>query len=241
LAGRKGILKLSRGRYPRRINLGAVDPVLLGRYLQIWDGALLHREPENFPLMSAQPLFGKNLPISLDIGCGTGEFLCSLADRVSNQLFIGLDSARKPVIRAALRAAELGLENILFIRTDVRQAYSRMLSRTFRAIYLQYPVPGAGSRRRRPEIFDDRFLFEVARVLKIGGRLSVLTDQKSAYHSMLRTASSISEFRPLKEDEFELEFNEDLKSHNFRIWSSRGHQPLRFEVEKIANPVATMA
>ena len=49
------------------------------KYLLWISGWSLHNEPENLPTIDSLSLFSNNRPLELEAGCGSGEFLCSLA------------------------------------------------------------------------------------------------------------------------------------------------------------------
>ena len=225
---------MSRGRYPRRIKLKGLDLTRLDRYLDIWDPADLHFRPESFPLLDSVSLFGSTATLSLDLGCGTGEFLCGLARSKAEEFFLGIDSAKKPLIRAAVQAADLGLENVRFLRADFRQAVRRMKAESFAAVYLQFPLPGSTAQGYRPRIFDPEFVREVHRVLAPGGRLSVLTDREPAWREMIRLLERVGGFDQIQETEFEVQIEGDLRSHNYSVWTGRGYTPYQFEAVKSA-------
>jgi tRNA (guanine-N7-)-methyltransferase len=201
--------------------------------LLIWDPAELHRSPETFPYLESLSLFQRNVPLSLEIGCGTGEFLCELARRNPDEVFLGLDNAYKPVIRAGVQASELGLDNVKFLRADIRLGLTRTVAKSFQQVYLQFPVPGPAGKGRRPRFFDEKFVHKIQRILNDGGILSVLTDSESGFLEMKRLVAEDPGFQFLREEEYHLELDSDLSSHNFQVWIGRGHRPHRFEVKKI--------
>ncbi|MDX1436466.1 MAG: methyltransferase domain-containing protein [Anaerolineales bacterium] len=204
----------------------------MDRYLQVWDPAELHFNPESFPWISARSFFGGGGPLSLDLGCGTGEFFCELARRRPDELFIGIDNAYKPLARAAMSAAAQDLDNLLFLRADVRQVWVRVPGSSLRGIYIQFPVPGPAARKYQPRLFDDEFVAEVARALEPHGRLSVLTDREAAYNWMLQTAGKIEALRRLGDDEFTIRIDKSLQSHNYAVWIGRGRAPHQLEFIK---------
>jgi tRNA (guanine-N7-)-methyltransferase len=193
----------------------------------------LHSHPESFPALNGPGLFARPALLSLDLGCGTGEFLCELARRRPGELFVGLDSSYKPLTRAAARAQTLDLKNILFICADARQVYGRMASESTRAVYLQFPVPGPAGHSRRPRILNHQFSGEIFRALQSGGRLSMVTDQKAVLESIIHLFRDHQGFRRLAEADFEMDLSGDLRSHNYRIWLERGYLPFRYEIEKL--------
>src|SRR5215212_5996780 len=70
-------------RMPRsnldRKKVPAPDERPAARYLLELPGDRLYREPLAFPWVSSASLFVDDTPMVMEIGCGTGDFLCSCA------------------------------------------------------------------------------------------------------------------------------------------------------------------
>ena len=84
-----------------RKKVPAPDERTAARYLLELPGDRLYREPLAFPRLSSASLFGNEKPLELQIGCGNGEFLCSLARRDHETNFVGVEVKRTAVHEAA--------------------------------------------------------------------------------------------------------------------------------------------
>ena len=228
---------MSRGMYPRRIKLKPMDPEILARYLSNWPGRDLYHHPEKFPPLTAKTFFGEAVPLHLEIGCGTGEFLCTLATRSPKVGYFGVDIAYKPLTRAIELASSLELENIHFFKADIRLLAPLIPSQSIDLIYLHFPAPARKKASRRYRLFDQEFLDQVFRMLVPGGRMSVMTDNEVLFDEMLSLSQKDTRFSFIPEEAFTIRFDEELKSHNQRLWESRGHRLQRFEIRSaLSNP-----
>ena len=105
-------------RFPVRQPLDAA----LRRYYRSYDGATLYHTPKRLPDVTSASLFGNIRPLILDLGCGRGEFLIGQAQRHPEHNYAGLDFQRKYLYDAVNSADALDLDNLLFLRVDLRQA-----------------------------------------------------------------------------------------------------------------------
>jgi tRNA (guanine-N7-)-methyltransferase len=101
----------------------ALDERTAARYLLELPGDRLYREPLAFPRVSSASLFRNERPMELEIGCGNGEFLCSLARRDRETNFVGVEVKRKSALEAVARASSAELANVIFLRANFRLLY----------------------------------------------------------------------------------------------------------------------
>lgn len=223
---------MSRGRYPRRIKIHPGVEALADRYLLYWRSEELYRHPERFPKMTSAELFGNHKPLEMDVGCGTSDFLCEMAFRRPETNFVGVDIARKPLLRAVETAAARALANVRFVRADVKLLYALWEEDALLSIYLHFPAPYRKGKHRKRRIFDTEFLDQVQRTLVPGGRLRVMTDEAAMYAEMRALAAADRRFTCTPEDEMESWMDELMKTHTQRIWEARGRPTLHLELVK---------
>lgn len=223
---------MGRGRYPARIRVAPPPAEVLARYLLVWPSIDLYRTPERFSPLSSPTLFGNERPLELEIGCATGEFLCELAACNPQVNFLGVDVARKPLLKAVHMAHARELANLKFLDADVLMIYRLMPEHAFRAVYLHFPVPNLRRRHRNRLIFTDEFLTVMQRALTPAGRISVMSDNEALFAEMLAVARTDSRFRLVDPAEYALQLDETLKSHYHRVWERRGRLIQRFELAR---------
>src|SRR5260370_36877256 len=86
------------------------------RYLRVWNSRDLYNRADDFPRLTSEQLSRNHLPLELEIGCSTGEYLCSLAAFNPSHNFVGIEINLKSLYVAVQNAYQRGLENILFIK-----------------------------------------------------------------------------------------------------------------------------
>lgn len=173
-----------------RMKVETPDEETARRYLLWLPGERLHREPDELPRLASGALFGNEAPLELEIGCGTGEFLCQLAESRPETNFVGVDLHVKSLYRAVARASGKELENVLFLRADFNLLYPLLVPGALAAVYLLFPDPGMKERQRRKRIFSERFLREMREALAPGGRLVAVTDHEEYFARMVEISRS---------------------------------------------------
>lgn len=216
----------------RHIKFVPPDEQTASKYLFAWEGGELYHDLEKFPLLDSAGLFGNAHPLELEIGCGTGDFLCSLAAQDPAANFVGLDISLKSLYAAVARAHSLSLENIKFIKAPVQLVYPLLVPGSLRAVYLHYPDPCLRPKFRPRRIFNMDFLDHVYNALAEGGRLSVMTDVPELFMSMLALMERDTRFEKTHAEGYLLGFDADARSRYQVIWERHGRQPMRFVVRK---------
>lgn len=225
---------MPRRKLYRRSNAAPPDARTAAQYLIDLPGKRIIHEPDGLPTVSSPGLFGNHRPLELEVGCGSGEFLCSLArqDRATN--FVGVDVRSKALHAAVAAAASDALDNIVFVRADFRQLYPLLVAGSLRAVYLHYPDPATRPKFRKRRIFTERFLDEMSVALTATGRLSVITDLEASFMEMLELAERDDRWAKTHEERYLVGFEPETKSRFQRLWEGHGLPTLRFELVKRA-------
>ena len=90
---------MSRRSLLRGARFQPPDPQLIERYLRFFSSKELFWNPDIFPPIDSPHLFGDDLPLALEIGCGTADFLCAQAREHPGTNFVGIDVSAKPLFR----------------------------------------------------------------------------------------------------------------------------------------------
>lgn len=206
------------------------DAATAEKYFLRVSGGDLHNDPNSLPKLTSPSLFGDNRPLEMEIGCGSGEFLCSLAEASPDTNFVGLDIHLKSLHKGIEAASEESLGNIKFVSVDFRQAYPLLVPDSLSAAYLHFPDPGMKTRDKRRRIFGGRFLGEMHRAVVAGGKMSLVTDDEGYFEQMLGLIESDTRWLRTHDEPYLVGFEPGVKSRFQRMWERRGRTVHRFEL-----------
>jgi tRNA (guanine-N7-)-methyltransferase len=210
------------------------DPAAARQYLRYFSSKQLFLDPDSFPPLDSYHLFGNDLPLHLEVGCGTAEFLCALALDAPRTNFVGVDVASKALFKAVKIAAAHQLPNILFIRADFALMYPLLMGDSLQAVYLHFPDPHMQTRFRKRRVLSPAFLEHVHRALAPGGRLSIMTDHRAFFLEMLGLLERDPRFAKTHAERYLVGFEPTVKSQFQRLWEGHGLPTLRVELQKSA-------
>lgn len=217
----------------RRVRLSQPDEQTAAKYLLVWPSRDLYHAPDTFPRITSEQLFRGGRPLELEIGCGTGEFLCALAAREPAATFVGIDISLKSLYAAVESARSLSLDNVKFIKAGMQYVYPLLVPDTLQAVYLHFPDPCLRPKYRKRRLFNTDFLDHMHNALVEGGRLSVITDVPILFMDMLALIEQDPRFEKTHAERYLEGFDMEMKSRYQNTWERHGRQPLRFEVRKV--------
>lgn len=126
----------------------------------------------------------------MEVGCGRGTFVCTLAARKPQDEFIAVDKYTPIVARAAALAVARNLTNIQFFDGDLEQLQPIVPPRSLDGIYLNFPDPWPRRRNERKRLTHGRFLEIYQSWLKQGGFLEFKTDNEVLFDWSARSLQS---------------------------------------------------
>ena len=128
-----------------------------------------------------QDLFKNGNPITLELGCGKGEYTVGLANNFPQDNFIGIDIKGARMWRGAKTANEQKLPNVAFLRTRIEFINSFFSSDEVDEIWITFPDPHPGGRNSNKRLTSPWFLNSYRLFLKDKGLIHLKTDNKELY------------------------------------------------------------
>ena len=128
-----------------------------------------------------QDLFKNGNPITLELGCGKGEYTVGLANNFPHDNFIGIDIKGARMWRGAKTANEQKLPNVAFLRTRIEFINSFFSSDEVDEIWITFPDPHPGGRNSNKRLTSPWFLNSYRLFLKDKGLIHLKTDNKELY------------------------------------------------------------
>jgi tRNA (guanine-N7-)-methyltransferase len=222
---------MSRGRQIVRLKLSPLSQQAKNLLLDL-DPAELYAQPEKFPQITSTALFDNNHPLEVEIGPGSGNYLCYLASNQTDVNFLGIEVSRRAANASAALAAESGLANMRILRTDFKLLRSLIPAEAWSRVYLHFPDPPHKTADEKKRIFDQRFLDQMALALVPGGEISVASDKPAFFFKMLELAKADIRFQFTHPQPYLHGFDSPVKSRFQLFWERKGVQPLRFILRK---------
>jgi tRNA (guanine-N7-)-methyltransferase len=127
-------------------------------------------------------LFFKNsFPISLELGCGKGEYTIGMAKMFPEKNFLGIDIKGARIWRGAKEAFENNINNAGFLRTRIEMINSFFAPGEVDEIWITFPDPQIKKRRNKKRLTAPRFLNSYRQFLGPGGVVHLKTDSSELY------------------------------------------------------------
>ncbi len=148
---------------------------------------ILITEPP-IPAVDPQGYFSVARPLSLEIGCGKGDFAVGMSAAHPNENWIAMERVADVACLAlekAMAAREERDDNLRFLIGDARNAAEWFPENSVDTLYLNFsdPWPKAGHARRRLTHTD--FLSLYQKILKGNGLLRLKTDNEGLFEFSL--------------------------------------------------------
>ncbi len=131
-------------------------------------------------------IFGNDNPITLELGCGKGEYTIALAQKFPQRNFIGIDIKGARLWKGAKFATENKMENVLFIRTRIEFITSLFAEGEISEIWITFPDPQL--KRPRKRLTGTMFLERYRQFLAPDGIINLKTDSKYLHNYTLALA-----------------------------------------------------
>lgn len=120
-------------------------------------------------------------PYNVELGCGSASLSLELARRYPNRVFIAIDIKSDRMWRGANTALYEGVQNIAFVRANIKDINQIFGPKSCHQIWLTFPdpYPKKGNERRRLTHSD--YLQIYSSLLIIGGEIKFKTDNKPLF------------------------------------------------------------
>jgi len=141
-------------------------------------------------------LFGREAPVTLEIGFGMGTSLVAMAKANPQQNFLGIE-VHSPGVGACLATAhEEGVENLRVMCHDAVEVLQKMVpDNSLSMVQLFFPDPWHKARHNKRRIVQVPFAEFVKSKLQLGGVFHMATDWEPYAEHMLEVMSSIDGYK----------------------------------------------
>jgi tRNA (guanine-N7-)-methyltransferase len=109
--------------------------------------------------------FENNNPITLELGCGKGEYSVGLASMNPERNYIGIDIKGARLWKGCKLSDDLGLKNVAFIRTRIEMIEKFFKPGEVKELYITFPDPQPKRIKERKRLTSDIFLRRYMNIL----------------------------------------------------------------------------
>jgi tRNA (guanine-N7-)-methyltransferase len=137
-----------------------------------------------FEYLDLSKVFHRSAPLDIDLGCGDGAFLFSMAERTPEKNFLGIERIAHRVAKACRKASKI--DNMRVLHLESRYAIEYLVPRhSVEVFHLLFPDPWPKRRHWRRRTVTPVFLKAIWLALRPKGILRIATDDLD-YFSFIR-------------------------------------------------------
>ena len=130
--------------------------------------------------------FGRQAPLMLEIGFGTGSALLAFAEAHPHVDCIGMEVYQPGIGNALQEIRNRSLKNLRLMECDARGAVNMVFEpRSLSSIHIYFPDPWPKKRHHKRRLVNRDFVELLASRLNIGGQLKLATDNAHYAEAML--------------------------------------------------------
>jgi tRNA (guanine-N7-)-methyltransferase len=130
--------------------------------------------------------FKNNALITLELGCGKGEYTVGMARLYPSRNFIGIDIKGARIWKGAKAAITANMKNVGFVRTRIDFITSFFAKDEVNEIWITFPDPQPKKSRKR--LTSTLFLSRYRSLLHPEGYINLKTDNAELFNYTLRVA-----------------------------------------------------
>jgi tRNA (guanine-N7-)-methyltransferase len=149
---------------------------------------LSHKYQDPTPPPNWQEVYGdRTLPLSLDIGCGKGEYILKMAQLKPDWNWLGLEIREPLVERAIAIKQELGLSNLYYLFCNVNVSLEQLLpANSVQQLTIQFPDPWFKRRQQKRRTVQPELIKDLTKILIPGSQVLLQSDIQMVAREMLK-------------------------------------------------------
>ena len=152
--------------------------------------------------------FQNDFPITLELGCGKGEYTIGLAKIYPKRNFVGVDVKGDRLFVGSQQAMAAGMTHVAFLRTQIQNLGDFFDENEVDTIWITFPDPRPKVRDVKRRLTSPRFLEVYKHIVKPGGWLYFKTDNRPLFEYTLEILAERTDIENLK-------YTFDLYQSNF--------------------------
>ena len=158
------------------------------------------------------------LPLHLDIGCASGDFLFELSLKNKNWNYIGIEIREKLVLNANLKMKSRENKNLYFsfgnANNIFNQSNNKSIINFITSISFNFPDPWFKKKHHKRRVIQPKFINFLSNSMHNGSLVFIKTDVKELFEYMEFTILESIKFKKLTNKDFR--FNESFNPNKIQ-------------------------
>ena len=147
-----------------------------------------------------------NLPLHLDIGCASGDFLFELSLKNKNWNYIGIEIREKLVLNANLKMKSKECKNLYFYFGNANNIFdhskNQSLIDSITSISFNFPDPWFKKKHHKRRLIQPKFINFLSNSIQKRSLIFIKTDVKELFEFMEQTISESTNLKKLANEDF---------------------------------------
>ncbi len=186
-----------------------------------------------------EEIFGREAPLSVEVGFGNGEFLAEMAKIHADWNWVGFETSLTCITKTGRKLARAGVDNVRVALLDGKFALRELFGdRSVHRVYVNFPCPWPKSRHAERRLVDDRFSQALAAVLAPLGEFHLVTDAlwyaEEAKGHLVRAGLQVEGPEPLLEGGPGTRYERKWRARGLSIWRLVAKAAQPGKVQRIA-------
>lgn len=184
-------------------------------------------------------LFGRDAPLILEIGFGSGLFLVDLARRFPDANILGLEISIPSLRNAGRKVERMGLANVSLLQADAWSTLQVLCEpATIAGAYINYPDPWPKKDHSNRRLIDGAFLSLLASRMQPEAFLGIATDHDDYAEQITACLERTPYFQSRTNQTFEREDEGRVRTKYEQVALDEGRSPRYYKWQRNAVPVA---
>ncbi len=141
------------------------------------------------------------LPLHLDVGCASGDFLFELSLKNKNWNYIGIEIRKKLVLNANLKMKSSENKNLYFSFGNANNIFDHSNNKSIinfiTSISFNFPDPWFKKKHHKRRVIQPKLINLLSNSMKKGSLIFIKTDVKELFDHMELTISESNKFKKL--------------------------------------------
>ena len=145
-------------------------------------------------------VFGNDFPVEVEVGPGKGRFLFREARQRRDVNFLGIEWARRYLRELEEKLGRDRPSNVRVAFADARVLFAEWIpENSLQAVHVYFPDPWWKKRHSGRKLLETKFVANVERSLREGGRFYFATDVEEYFEAVLELLKGFPNFRKIFE------------------------------------------